>query len=119
VDKDIRTPNLDPLAKDGVRFVRGYVSAPPCVPSRAGVMPGRHRQRFGVEDNAKGPLPLAGLTIAERLKPAGYVSCQVGKWHLDPPPKKGSAKEESSNTGGGARAFSRWGRASTNTSPGR
>ena len=105
VDKDIRTPNLDALAKDGVRFVRGYVSAPQCVPSRAGVMTGRYQQRFGVEDNTKGPLPLAELTIAERLKPAGYVSCQVGKWHLEPPPKRGNAKEEGSNTEKGARAF--------------
>ena len=105
VDKDIRTPNLDALAKDGVRFVRGYVSAPQCVPSRAGVMTGRYQQRFGVEDNNKGPLPLAELTIAERLKPAGYVSCQVGKWHLEPPPKKGGAKEETANTEKGARAF--------------
>ncbi len=71
VDHDIRTPNLDQLAKDGVRFSRGYVSAPQCVPSRAGVMTGRYQQRFGVEDNSKGPLPLGELTIAERLKPAG------------------------------------------------
>lgn len=83
VDKDIRTPNLDQLARDGVRFARGYVSAPQCVPSRAGVLTGRYQQKFGVEDNNKGPLPLAELTIAERLKPAGYVSGQVGKWHLD------------------------------------
>ena len=83
VDKDIRTPNLDQLARDGVRFKRGYVTAPQCVPSRAGVLTGRYQQKFGVEDNNKGPLPLAELTIAERLKPAGYVSGQVGKWHLD------------------------------------
>jgi arylsulfatase A-like enzyme len=83
VDKDVRTPNLDQLARDGVRFARGYVSAPQCVPSRAGVLTGRYQQKFGVEDNGKGPLPLAELTIAERLKPAGYVSGQVGKWHLD------------------------------------
>ena len=83
VDKDIRTPNLDRLAQDGVRFFRGYVSAPQCVPSRAGVLTGCYQQRFGLEDNNKGPLPLAELTIAERLKPAGYVSGQVGKWHLD------------------------------------
>ena len=83
VDKDIRTPNLDQLAHDGVRFARGYVSAPQCVPSRAGVLTGRYQQKFGVEDNGKGPLPLAELTIAERLKPSGYVSGQVGKWHLD------------------------------------
>ena len=57
VDQDIRTPHLDQLAKDGVRFTRGYVSAPQCMPSRCGVMTGRYQQRFGVEDNNKGPLP--------------------------------------------------------------
>ncbi|MFM7038430.1 MAG: sulfatase-like hydrolase/transferase, partial [Planctomycetaceae bacterium] len=49
VDKDIRTPHLDQLGKDGVRFTRGYVSAPQCVPSRCGVITGRYQQRFGVE----------------------------------------------------------------------
>jgi arylsulfatase A-like enzyme len=83
VDRDIRTPNLDQLAQDGVRFARGYVSAPQCMPSRAGVITGRYQQRFGVEDNSKGPLPLGELTLAERLKPAGYVSGWVGKSHLD------------------------------------
>jgi len=99
VDKDIRTPNLDALARDGVRFSHGYVSAPQCVPSRAGVITGRYQQRFGVDDNGKGPLPLAEVTIAERLKPAGYVSCQIGKWHLEPPPaRKASAKEGGEET---------------------
>ncbi len=83
-DADIRTPHLDRLARDGVRFARGYVSAPQCVPSRAGLITGRYQQRFGVDDNLKGPLPQAELTLAERLKEAGYVSCQVGKWHLEP-----------------------------------
>lgn len=83
VNAEIRTPNLDQLAHDGVRFARGYVSAPQCVPSRAGVITGRYQQRFGVEDNNKGPLPLEELTIAERLKPAGYLTGMVGKWHLD------------------------------------
>lgn len=94
VDKDIRTPNLDKLTQDGVRFFRGYVSAPQCVPSRAGVLTGRYQQRFGVEDNNKGPLPLAELTIAERLKPAGYVSGQVGKWHLDLVSEPGSGQKQ-------------------------
>jgi uncharacterized sulfatase len=91
-DQDIRTPNLDAMARDGVRFTRGYVSAPQCVPSRAGVLTGRYQQRFGVEDNNKGPLPLAELTIAERLRAAGYVTGQVGKWHLDLVGDKKSAK---------------------------
>lgn len=83
VDQDVRTPHLDQLARDGVRLTRGYVTAPQCVPSRAGVITGRYQQRFGVEDNNKGPLPLGELTIAERLKPAGYLSGWVGKSHLD------------------------------------
>ena len=83
VDKDIRTPNMDQLARDGVRFFRGYVSAPQCVPSRAGLITGRYQERFGLEDNTKGPLALGEVTLANLLKPAGYVSGQVGKWHLD------------------------------------
>ncbi len=91
VDADIRTPHLDAMARDGVRFTRGYVTAPQCVPSRAGVITGRYQQRFGVDDNGKGPLPLAEITLAERLKPAGYVSGQIGKWHLEPPPSREGA----------------------------
>jgi arylsulfatase A-like enzyme len=87
-DPHIRTPHLDALARDGVRFTRGYVTAPQCVPSRAGVITGRYQQRFGVDDNGRGPLPLRETTIAERLKPAGYVSVQIGKWHLEPPPPR-------------------------------
>lgn len=87
-DKDIKTPHLDRLALDGIRFTRGYVTAPQCVPSRAGVMTGRYQQRFGVEDNNKGPLPLAEKTIAERLKAAGYATGMSGKWHLDIAPGK-------------------------------
>lgn len=83
VDRDIRTPHLDRLAQDGVRFARGYVTAPQCVPSRAGVITGKHQNRFGVEDNLKGPLPLDVVTIPERLREAGYVTGMSGKWHLD------------------------------------
>jgi arylsulfatase A-like enzyme len=82
VDPDIRTPHLDQLARDGLRFSRGYVTAPQCVPSRAGLIAGRHQNRFGVEDNQKGPLPLDVLTVPERLKRAGYITGMVGKWHL-------------------------------------
>jgi len=92
VDEHIRTPHLDQLARDGVRFTRGYVSAPQCVPSRAGLITGRYQQRFGVEDNTRGPLPLAERTIAERLAAAGYVSGWVGKCHLDIGGDEGGAK---------------------------
>jgi len=83
VDRDIRTPHLDRLAQDGVRFARGYVTAPQCVPSRAGVITGQHQNRFGVDDNHSGPLPLDVVTIPERLREAGYVTGMSGKWHLD------------------------------------
>jgi len=92
VDKDVRTPHLDQLVRGGVRCSRGYVSAPQCVPSRAGVITGRYQQRFGVEDNSRGPLPLAELTIAERLKQAGYITGMSGKWHLDIGGEKGGGK---------------------------
>jgi arylsulfatase A-like enzyme len=85
---DVLTPHIDALAKNGVRMSHGYVTAPQCVPSRAGLLTGRHQQRFGLEVNRQGPLPLQELTIAERLKPAGYVSGVVGKWHLDGTPSK-------------------------------
>ena len=83
VDDDIRTPHFDTLAAAGVRFSRGYVTAPQCVPSRAGLLTGIHQSRFGVEDNQQGPLPHAVVTLPERLKELGYVTGMSGKWHLD------------------------------------
>jgi arylsulfatase A-like enzyme len=83
VDEDVRTPHIDALGRDGIRFTRGYVSAPQCVPSRAGLLTGIHQSRFGVEDNRKGPLPHAVVTLPERLRDLGYVTGMSGKWHLD------------------------------------
>src|SRR5438309_7079001 len=52
--KDIPTPNIDTLAKNGVRFTSGYVSGPYCSPTRAGLMTGRYQNRFGHEFNPGG-----------------------------------------------------------------
>ncbi len=82
----IPTPHIDSLASNGVRFTSGYVSSPVCSPSRAGLMTGRHAQRFGIELNPGFShsigLPLAEKTIAEHLKAAGYATGMFGKWHL-------------------------------------
>ena len=84
--KDIPTPHIDAIAKSGVRFTSGYVSAPYCSPTRAGLLSGRYQTRFGHEFNpAAGPnegLPLTETTMANRLKANGYRTALVGKWHL-------------------------------------
>jgi arylsulfatase A-like enzyme len=82
VNEHIRTPNVDRLAADGVRFPNGYVTAPQCTPSRAGLMTGRYQNRFGVEHNGI-PMRSEVVTLPERLKAAGYVTGISGKWHLD------------------------------------
>ncbi|MCC6418617.1 MAG: sulfatase-like hydrolase/transferase [Gemmataceae bacterium] len=82
------TPHLDKLARAGVRCTSGYVSAPYCSPSRAGLLTGRYQTRFGHEFNPHvGPaerlgLPLEQRTLADLLRAAGYATGLVGKWHL-------------------------------------
>jgi arylsulfatase A-like enzyme len=84
--KDIKTPHIDALAARGVRCTAGYVTAPQCSPSRAGLITGRHQQRFGIDTIPDMPLPSEAVTIAERLQPLGYRTGFVGKWHLEPNP---------------------------------
>ena len=91
--KDVPTPNIDSLARGGVRFTSGYVSHPFCSPTRAGLLTGRYQQHFGHEtnpkwepDNDKVGLPLDQVTVADVMKKAGYVTGAVGKWHLGAAP---------------------------------
>lgn len=81
---DVRTPNLDRLAAEGALLKDGYASAPQCAPSRAGLLTGRYQQRFNFDSIPDGPLPLEEVTIADRLKKAGYLTGMLGKWHLEP-----------------------------------
>jgi uncharacterized sulfatase len=86
IHTDVKTPHIDRLTAEGVRMTSGYVTAPQCVPSRAGLLSGRYQNRFGIESNGR---PLDGFnaqqTIAERLRGAGYATGMTGKWHLGPP----------------------------------
>lgn len=86
---DARTPNLDRLAREGVRFTDAYANGPNCSPTRAGLISGQYQQRFGIEwplgavadDTARG-LPATGTTLPALLKKNGYATGLIGKWHL-------------------------------------
>jgi arylsulfatase len=84
--KGFETPNLDKLAKQGVRFTDFYVSQPVCSASRASLMTGCYANRIGIH-GALGPNARVGInstemTIAEACKSKGYATGMVGKWHL-------------------------------------
>lgn len=78
---DLKTPHLDALAAGGARWTNWYSNAPVCAPSRASILTGRYPQRAGVATNGR-PLTADQKTIAEVLKPAGYATACIGKWHL-------------------------------------
>src|SRR5262249_23065820 len=100
---DIKTPNIDRLANEGVKFTDFYSNAPVCTPTRCGFITGRWQQRTGLEwalgfsaeqtvrsgdqwtpepDKLKLGLPTTETSIARMLKDAGYATGCVGKWHL-------------------------------------
>lgn len=91
--KEIFTPQIDALAKNGVVCENGYVTHSYCGPSRAGLLTGRHQARFGMEINATySPydmhmgLPPGEKTFGERLQSAGYRTGIIGKWHVGAAP---------------------------------
>jgi arylsulfatase A-like enzyme len=82
--KEVSTPHLDALAREGVWFRQGYITGNVCSPTRAGLLTGRYQQRAGVYTAGEGG---SGIAQSEKifprfLKPAGYTTAAYGKWHL-------------------------------------
>jgi arylsulfatase A-like enzyme len=94
--KDAKTPNLDRLAREGVRLTDAYANASNCSPTRAGLITGQYQQRYGIEwplgadpgDSARG-LPVTGASLPALLKKSGYETGLIGKWHLGFKPEFG------------------------------
>src|SRR6185369_438122 len=80
--KKIKTPNLDKLAAEGMRFTQCYAGSPVCAPSRCVLMTGLHTGHAIIRGNAAVPLRPEDQTVAELLKKADYRTCAVGKWGL-------------------------------------
>lgn len=96
--RDHRTPHLDRFAAEGLRFTTAYVASPICSPSRAAILTGRAPARLHLTTFLPGRpdapsqrvlhpsirqhLPLGEMTLAERLRAAGYATAAIGKWHL-------------------------------------
>jgi arylsulfatase A len=92
------TPNIDRLATQGMRFTNAYAACPVCSPTRASILTGKYPARLRLTDWIPGrkqwptakllvpefrhELPLEEITLAEALKPTGYASASIGKWHL-------------------------------------
>jgi len=96
------TPNIDRLARQGMRFTDAYAACPVCSPTRASILAGQYPARVGITDFIPGhqrpwarlkvpqnrlQLPLEVETIAEAIKPVGYSSACIGKWHLGTEPQ--------------------------------
>jgi arylsulfatase A-like enzyme len=93
-----KTPNIDKMAKDGLRFTDFYAACPVCSPTRVSILTGRYPQRVNVTDwipgrkdmpdqrlkqpKIRNELPLEEVTISQALKERGYVTAIMGKWHL-------------------------------------
>jgi arylsulfatase len=91
----IRTPSIDRLAGQGMRFTQYYSGSPVCAPSRCVLMTGKHSGQAAIRNNrevkpeGQEPLPAAELTMAELFQRAGYETGAIGKWGLGPPKSAG------------------------------
>jgi N-sulfoglucosamine sulfohydrolase len=100
----LRTPNLDRLAREGMRFDRAFVTVSSCSPSRASIITGLYPHQTGAEQ-LHWPLPAAQLTFVELLREAGYWTAAAGKWHLGDAVK---SRFDELKEGGGASGAENW-----------
>jgi arylsulfatase A-like enzyme len=92
--RDTKTPHLDRMAREGVRFVESYSNGPVCTPTRAGLMTGRYQQRVGLEwaivpAQKDAGLSTSEITLSRMLREDGYRTAMFGKWHLGHKPEFG------------------------------
>ena len=99
---DIRTPNLDGLAREGLRLTDFYANGVTCSPTRAALVSGRYQQRYGIEaplpnaDRAgDAGLPATGYSLPQLLKDHGYATALIGKWHLGYRPRRAPIRTDS------------------------
>lgn len=102
--KDIRTPNIDRLARGGVFCADGHVAASVCAPSRCGLLTGLAPSRQGFDDNQAMLLPTSH-TIGHAMQGAGYTTLGVGKWHMGPEPRSVGFDHFTGFAGGGRNYF--------------
>ena len=98
--KWIKTPHIDALAAEGMRFTQHYSGAPVCAPSRCVLMTGKHtghayiRNNSEVKPEGQRPIPEATVTVAELLKRRGYATAAIGKWGLGFPGSEGDPNKQ-------------------------
>lgn len=103
-EQKIETPNIDALARDGMRFTQFYAGTAVCAPSRASFMTGLHtghtpiRGNRGFKPEGQFPLPDTTVTIARRLQDAGYYTADFGKWGLGYPGSSGVPSKQGFDT---------------------
>ncbi|MHC4527368.1 MAG: arylsulfatase [Planctomycetota bacterium] len=87
--KQIKTPSLDRMAAEGMRFTQHYAGSTVCAPSRCSLLTGLHTGHCRIRGNGPGLLEPQDVTVAEILRKAGYVTAAVGKWGVGRPPPPG------------------------------